>query len=114
MSFGGSYAPWEQTLHQFTNQFASQAKYDDFAAMAAVTAASVAYATKGYLWARPDPYAYKLYERPQQSLSTGTTVQQSRDLAQRLDEENADVAILWASQSGTAERFAARLAKDLS
>ncbi|KAI7479657.1 hypothetical protein D0860_06086 [Hortaea werneckii] len=114
MSLGGSYAPWEQTLHQFTNQFARQAKYDDFAALAAVTAVSVAYATKGYLWARPDPYAYKLYERPQQSISTGATVQQSRDLAQRLDEENADVAILWASQSGTAERFAARLAKDLS
>lgn len=37
----------------------------------------------------------------------------SSDLNERLDAETSDVAILWASQSGTAERLAGRLAKDL-
>ncbi|TKA26012.1 hypothetical protein B0A50_05524 [Salinomyces thailandicus] len=109
-SIGGAYAPWEQVL----NHFSGQAKFDDFAALAAVTVATAAYATKGYLWDRPDPNAYKLYERPQQQLGAGVREQQSRDLAERFEKEQADVAILWASQSGTAERFAARLTKDLS
>ena len=102
-------APWEQTLVQLTQQ----AKFDDVAALAAVTLATAAYATKGFLWAKPDPHAYKLYERPQEQAGAKAAAQQTKNLAERLEQENADVAILWASQSGTSERFAARLAKEL-
>lgn len=85
--------------------------YDDVAAVFAFALAGVAYTTRGILWAKPDPHAWKLYERPQQAKGAPQTTQQSTDIAQRL--EKADVAILWASQSGTAERFAGRLSKQL-
>lgn len=55
-----------------------------------------------------------MFERPQQQAGAPVQNEQSRDLAERLEEGNADVAILWASQSGTAERMAGRLAKELS
>ena len=99
----------EQTLAQV----AQSARFDDVAALAVVAASSLAYVTKGRLWAKPNPYKYKLYERPQE-LSNGLKRKaETRNIAEKLEQQGADVAILWASQSGTAERFAGRLAKDL-
>ncbi|KAK4539876.1 hypothetical protein LTR36_010270 [Oleoguttula mirabilis] len=102
--------PLEQTLAQL----AQQTRFDDLAALAAVALLSTAYITKGLLWSKPDPYRYKLFERPQQQPGAKAAAPQTRDLAELLEQHQADVAILWASQSGTAERMAARLAKELS
>lgn len=90
-------------------------KYDDLAAVIAIIAASSAYISKGSLWAKPDPYRYKLFERPQQ-LSHGAHArqQQSRNVAERMCQANADIVVVWASQSGTAERLAGRLVRDLT
>lgn len=107
---GASNAPWEQTLAQFTQQ----TKFDDLAALAAVALFSTAYATKGFLWGKPDPHRYKLFEKPQQQPGAAEAAQQTTDLAELLEQNDADIAVLWASQSGTAERMAGRLAKELT
>ncbi|KAK5129254.1 hypothetical protein LTR08_003719 [Meristemomyces frigidus] len=109
-TFSASIAPWEQTLAQL----AHQTKLDDLAAFAAVTLLSIAYGTKGILWSKPDPYRHKLFARPQQQPGAEARAQQTRDLAELLEQNSADVAILWASQSGTAERMASRLATELA
>ncbi|KXL44864.1 hypothetical protein M433DRAFT_77111 [Acidomyces richmondensis BFW] len=93
---------------------AAQPKVDDLAAFAIVSLASFAYLTKGTLWSKPDPYRFKLYERPQKQLGDGSDKQLSRSLGERLSEENANIAVMWASQSGTAERLSGRMAKDIS
>lgn len=102
--------PWEFALAKFT----VQTKLDDLAALAILSLASVAFLTKGTLWSKPDPHRYKLFERPQQRLGVSSIPQQSRDLPGRLAEEDANIAILWASQSGTAERLSSHLAKEIT
>ncbi|KAK5696119.1 NADPH-cytochrome P450 reductase [Elasticomyces elasticus] len=104
-----AYLPLQQTLGDFVHY----ARLDDFAAVAAVALLSTAYISKGRLWRKPDPYSFKLYERPQQQPGAIKAAEQSKNLAERLEQSNANIAILWASQSGTAERMAGRLAKDL-
>ncbi|KAK4888611.1 NADPH-cytochrome P450 reductase [Elasticomyces elasticus] len=104
-----AYLPLQQTL----GHFVQHARLDDVAALAAVALLSTAYVTKGRLWRKTDPYSFKLYERPQQQPGAIKAAEQSKNLAERLEQSNADIAILWASQSGTAERMAGRLAKDL-
>ncbi|KAK5719448.1 NADPH-cytochrome P450 reductase [Elasticomyces elasticus] len=104
-----AYLPLQQTL----GHFVQHARLDDVAALAAVALLSTAYVTKGRLWRKTDPYSFKLYERPQQQPGAIKAAEQSKNLAERLEQSNADIAVLWASQSGTAERMAGRLAKDL-
>lgn len=103
----------EVQLFHLLPSLIQQASYDDFLALVAVFIASLAYVTKGLLWSRPDPYRYQLFERPQQQSDITSGPQRSRDLAERLKQENGEIAILWASQSGTTERLAGRLAKEL-
>lgn len=90
------------------------AQLDDYAALTILVLGALAYSTKGLLWSKPDPYAYKLYERPQTRSPGETSTTESRDIATRLAEGTSDIAVIWGSQSGTAERFAGRLAKDLT
>ena len=97
----------------FSTSNLQQLQYDDVAAIVAIFLASLAYVTSGTLWNRPDPYRYKLFERPQQLSGARQVAQQSRDLAERLLKDECDIAVLWASQSGTAERLAGRLSKEL-
>ncbi|KAL1875486.1 hypothetical protein VTK73DRAFT_10036 [Phialemonium thermophilum] len=85
----------------------------DIAALAAVGLVSTAYLLRGIAWDKPDPYRHLWYERPQ--LRDGFAVSQqrvTRNIAERLDETNKDVVIFWGSQSGTAESFASRLARE--
>lgn len=112
------------TLHKistFQTLFASQlnatstrqASADDYVALFALVVAGLSYLTKGVLWSKPDPFAYQLYERPQQLSEANSKEEQSRDITTRLEESNANIAVLWASQSGTAEQFARRLVAEL-
>jgi NADPH-ferrihemoprotein reductase len=59
---------------------------DDFAAMAVLATLSMLYLSKGILWNRPDPYLYKLYERPQEHLAGQNTSQCTRDIKQKLEQ----------------------------
>ncbi|THW10268.1 cytochrome P450 reductase 1 [Aureobasidium pullulans] len=99
----------------FNNVFSHLSKnagFEDIAAMALVGAASAAYMFKGTLWDKPDPYLYKWFERPQELMGGRAGAQQTRNIAEKLEETGADMIIFWGSQSGTAQRMANRLAKE--
>ncbi|THV96488.1 cytochrome P450 reductase 1 [Aureobasidium pullulans] len=99
----------------FNNVFSHLSKnagFEDIAAMALVGAASAAYMFKGTLWDKPDPYLYKWFERPQELMGGRAGAQQTRNIAEKLEETGADMLIFWGSQSGTAQRMANRLAKE--
>ena len=95
------------------DQFSKATGYDDYLALALLALGGAGFLTKGSLWDRPDPYHYKWFERPQEALLGGNAAQrETRNIAQKLEETERDVVIFWGSQSGTAEGFANRLARD--
>lgn len=61
---------------------------------------------------QPDPYLYKMYERPQEHMDKGGP-KATRDISEKLGQIGADIVIFWGSQSGTAERMANRLSKEI-
>jgi NADPH-ferrihemoprotein reductase len=99
--------------YAFAAEIIRQAKYDDFFFALIVFLCGLAYVSKGTFWDRIDPHRYKLFEKPQQREGAPISEQRQTDLGRRLDGASCDIAILWASQSGTAERLAARLAREL-
>ncbi|KAK6208668.1 NADP/FAD dependent oxidoreductase [Colletotrichum tabaci] len=103
----------EGTL-RLINQLAPESLADT-AALAAAGLLSAAYVLRGYAWDRPDPYEYIWYEKPQQDAAGGSSAanKKSRNIAERLEELGKDVVVFWGSQSGTAEGFANRLAREL-
>ncbi|KAI4751152.1 cytochrome P450 reductase 1 [Aureobasidium sp. EXF-3400] len=100
------------TLNNVLTHLSKNAGFEDIAAMALVGAASAAYMFKGTLWDKPDPYHYKWFERPQELMGGRAGAQQTRNIAEKIEETEADMVIFWGSQSGTAERMAIRLAKE--
>lgn len=90
----------------------SKLSYDDYVALLLLLLGAIGYLTHGYLWAKPDPYLYKLYERPQEKFGTVVKDEGSRDIARQLVQQAKDIVIFWGSQSGTAEGLAHRLARD--
>ncbi|KAJ0331488.1 hypothetical protein COL922a_011865 [Colletotrichum nupharicola] len=86
--------------------------FADTAALAAAGLLSAAYVLRGYTWDKPDPYNYIWYEKPQQGAG-GNAAKKSKNIAERLEELGKDVVVFWGSQSGTAEGFANRLAREL-
>lgn len=101
------------TMESIRGAALQQTKYDEVVTTVAVLLSGLAYVTRGSLWDREDPYRYKLFEKPKQRAGAFGMVQRIDNLGQRLEAEGCDIAILWASQSGTAERLAGRLAKEL-
>ncbi|KAJ3940083.1 uncharacterized protein N0V96_010087 [Colletotrichum fioriniae] len=89
----------------------------DTAALAAAGLLSAAYVLRGYAWDKPDPYNYIWYEKPQQGADGNAANKKSKNIAERLEElshvQGKDVVVFWGSQSGTAEGFANRLAREL-
>ncbi|KAK4622284.1 NADPH--cytochrome P450 reductase [Fulvia fulva] len=86
---------------------------DDVVAVAAVTAVLWTLWYLGLLFERSDPHAYKMYERPQEKMGAIGGAKGTRNGAEKLDQIGADIVIFWGSQSGTAERFANRLSKEI-
>lgn len=91
---------------------ATQLTVDDYVALILLFIGTVSYLTHGKLWAKPNPYLYKLYERPQEKFGPIVRDEGSRDIARQLVQQNKDLVIFWGSQSGTAEGLAHRLARD--
>ncbi|KAH8812391.1 putative NADPH-cytochrome P450 reductase [Xylogone sp. PMI_703] len=98
-------------LLSLTGSQIRQLQADDLVALIVVLFLSVSYYLKGILWAKPDPYHHLWFEKPQ-GLGVGSQKRATRDIAEKLQQDNRNVAILWGSQSGTAESFANRLVLD--
>ncbi|KAL4889799.1 putative NADPH-cytochrome P450 reductase [Aspergillus ambiguus] len=88
----------------------------DYVALAIFSLAGAAYLSRGFLWDQPDPYAHLAFERPQ--LKNGGSLhaanKETRNIAQKLAESDKQIVVFWGSQSGTAEGFANRLARDIT
>lgn len=78
LSNAGQYAQAAQLLQR--------ASFDDVVAMAVVALLSAAYLLRGTLWDKPDPYLYKMYERPQEKMGTKGAAAITRDVAERMQQ----------------------------
>ncbi|KIW39782.1 uncharacterized protein PV06_08367 [Exophiala oligosperma] len=97
-------------------EFLVTAAYDDLLLLVILLAGGLACISRGTFWDLPDPYRYKLFERPQagEATSNGGVSKAPRNIATKLAETSKQVVIFWGSQSGTAEGFAHQLARDCS
>lgn len=88
----------------------------DIAVLAVILLATFAYFTKGTLWAKPAEFQYRgLAGAGFQKSSTGTSTPvqaQTRDILERMAENGKKVVMFYGSQTGTAEDYASRLAKE--
>ena len=101
------------TLASAFQEVSRGAGYDDVAVLALIAFAGGGWLTRGKLWDKPDPYHHVWFERPQESTRNGGNIQkETRNIAQKLEETRRDLAVFFGTQSGTAEGFANRLARD--
>ncbi|PLB47054.1 NADP/FAD dependent oxidoreductase [Aspergillus steynii IBT 23096] len=88
----------------------------DYVALTVLSMAGATYLSRGLLWDQPDPYAHLAFERPQlkHGAGAGSGSKETRNIAQKLAETEKDLVVFWGSQSGTAEGFANRLAREIT
>lgn len=98
------------------SKYATPTGIADYTALAVIAGASATYLSRGILWDQPDPYAHLAFERPQlkHGGQAGSQSKETRNIATKLEETGKNIVVFWGSQSGTAEGFAHRLARELS
>jgi NADPH-ferrihemoprotein reductase len=132
---------FNRTFYEVAKEVSKGAAIDDVAVLGILALASAGYWTRGKLWDKPDPYHHLWFQRPQDSDAAARNAKkETRNIAQKLEDavshiniglsplkrnvcvmdselihsggQSKDVVIFWGSQSGTAEGFASRLARD--
>ncbi|GKZ36454.1 hypothetical protein AbraIFM66950_007526 [Aspergillus brasiliensis] len=91
--------------------------FADYAALTLLAMIGTTYLSRGMIWDQPDPYNYLWYERPQLKMAGAAgpnAHQETRNIAQKLEEADKNIVVFWGSQSGTAESFAHRLAREIA
>ena len=79
----------------------------DLIVLAVLLVSSIAYFTKGTYWGIPkDPYASSY------ALANGNKAGKTRDILEKMDETGKNCVVFYGSQTGTAEDYASRLAKE--
>ncbi|TVY35368.1 NADPH--cytochrome P450 reductase [Lachnellula occidentalis] len=79
----------------------------DIIVLAVILCGSVAYFTKGTYWGiAKDPYASTY------SAANGNKAAKTRNIVQKMDETGKNCVVFYGSQTGTAEDYASRLAKE--
>ncbi|KAG9868825.1 hypothetical protein KCV02_g23721, partial [Aureobasidium melanogenum] len=79
----------------------------DIVVLAALLLGTIAYFTKGTYWAvAKDPYAGSLAN------GNASKAGKTRDILEKMDESGKNCVIFYGSQTGTAEDYASRLAKE--
>ncbi|KAI1288664.1 hypothetical protein F5Y03DRAFT_389106 [Xylaria venustula] len=88
----------------------------DYIFLPFILVASTIVYNRGSILPKRDPYAYKLFERPQVQFGSQVDIAhtKTRNISEKLETSNADVVIFWGSQSGVAEGFAQRLASEFT
>ena len=87
--------------------------YDDYLVLTFLFIAATYYLHQR-IWNKSDPNFHQWFEIPQKSgYQSVRSPGQTRNLDEKLANTNIDFIIFWGSQSGTAEGFAYRVAKDL-
>ncbi|KIW50639.1 hypothetical protein PV05_09429 [Exophiala xenobiotica] len=108
-----SFSSLTDAVPVLTRQLIASPTYDDLLVLVILLFGGVAYATRGTFWDKPDPYHYTWFERPQAAIvSLAAASRSTRNIAEKLAETGKQAVIFWGSQSGTAEGFAHRLARD--
>jgi NADPH-ferrihemoprotein reductase len=81
--------------------------YLDIVVLSVILLATLAYFTKGKLWAiSKDPYAGSFAQ------ANGLKAGKTRNIIEKMDESGKNCIIFYGSQTGTAEDYASRLAKE--
>ncbi|KAJ5168353.1 uncharacterized protein N7482_003947 [Penicillium canariense] len=111
-------SPWNipPELLQAISKYATPTGIADYTALAILLGTGATCLSRGLLWDKPDPYHHLAFEKPQ--LKDGGLVgananKETRNIAQRMEETGKNIVVFWGSQSGTAERFAHRLAREI-
>ncbi|VUC20275.1 unnamed protein product [Clonostachys rosea] len=87
--------------------------HDDFLLLPLVILGSVYIFNCGSIIPKKDPYDYMWFERPQADAAACVqSEKRSRKAADIVRQRDADLIIFWGSQSGTAEGYAHRLARE--
>lgn len=90
----------------------SNTSYTDYGLLLAIVLGSSYIFNKGSIWPKRDPFQHLLFEKPQKQHGTTPSARATRDIGEKVRDSEARFAILWGSQSGTAEGLANRLARD--
>jgi NADPH-ferrihemoprotein reductase len=82
----------------------------DLVILILITIGTIAYFTKGKLWAKPAPAVYGYGGTSGKGTANGVTKpKKTRNIVERMEQQNKNVVVFFGSQTGTAGEFPSTL-----